>query len=220
MRPLRHLVTTLIAILIAVGVVIPVVTHLAPVVGREVFAVRGGSMDPGIPMGALVIIGERPTSELGPADVITWKGDNGVRVTHRIVDAVHRDGELMFQTHGDANESPDGSLVPARAVVGAVEISIPLAGYVLMLLSTPSGLLSWLSFGLALLVADTLLASPPARRATGWPIHFVGVTVEGDDLGVLDVMLRCSEGDHRACPETDIAAAPEHGAGGRTFATA
>jgi len=36
-------------------------------------------------------------------------------------------------------------------------------------------------------------------KGTGWPIHFEGVTVHGDDLSPLDDMLRCAEGDHSRC---------------------
>jgi len=97
-----------------------------------------------------------------------------------------------------------------------------------MIMSTPTGLISWLSFGLALLATDALLAGmisdaqrpPPSgapanrrrgwvgrrlgrTRGTGWPVHFEGVTARAEDLAILDDMRRCADGDHSACV-TDV----------------
>lgn len=230
MRPLRLTLSALIGMLIAFGILVPAASILAPAVGRQVFAIRGQSMAPAIPMGAAIVVVERPISELRAGDVVTWRAANGAFVTHRVLQVVEETGELFVQTQGDANDSPDPSAVPEDAIVGVVDSWVPVAGYALILMSTPTGLISWLSFGLALLATDALLAGmtpvtdaqrprEPARsdrfarleglwrrlrllrrpKGTGWPIHFEGVTVLGDDLSLLADMLRCSEGDHRAC---------------------
>jgi hypothetical protein len=77
---------------------------------------------------------------------------------------VEENGELLLQTKGDANDSPDPSAVPASAFVGVVDGWVPAAGYGMILMSTPTGLISWLSFGLAMLVADAYIASLMKER--------------------------------------------------------
>jgi signal peptidase I len=183
-------------------------------------------MAPTIPLGAAIIVVERPVADLEIGDVVTWQAVNGAYVTHRVVGFVEENGEVLVQTKGDANDSPDAAAVPGSSIVGVVDAWVPVAGYALIIMSTPTGLISWLSFGLALLATDALLAgmtpvtdTQPARTdryaraerlwrrlrsargtsGSGWPIHFEGVTVLGDDLSPLDDMLRCAEGDHRRC---------------------
>jgi len=244
MRPLRLILSALIGMLIAFGILVPAASILAPAVGRQVFAIRGQSMAPIIPMGAAIIVVERPISELRVGDVVTWRAANGAYVTHRVLQVVEENGELFVQTKGDANDSPDPSAVPEDAIVGVVDSWVPLAGYALIMMSTPTGLVSWLSFGLALLAADALLAGmtpvpDPAKapnrsrfghverlwrrlrgkKGTGWPIHFLGITVLGDDLSTFENMSRCADGDHRNCateirPRADVIAHSD-GAGAR-----
>lgn len=173
MRWVRYLLGTLTAVIIAVGVLLPLATRVAPALGHQIVAVRGGSMEPAIPLGALIIVTPRDPADLVTGDIITWRGDNDVWVTHRIVEIFEGDGARHFRTQGDANPSPDGALVPQRAVIGSVDTWVPGLGYALLMLATPTGVISWLSFGLALLVADSLLTGartqtppdPPRRDA-------------------------------------------------------
>ena len=234
MRPLRFTLSALIGVLIAFGILVPAASILAPAIGREVFAIRGQSMSPTIPMGAAIVVVERPIDEIDVGDIVTWRAANGAYVTHRVIQIVEENGQPFFQTKGDANDSPDPSAVPADAMVGVVEAWVPAAGYALIMMSTPTGLVSWLSFGLALLATDALLAGTagtdapqpavPKRqpagmsrlarleslsegvrrrlrrsKGTGWPVHWEGVTVDGNDLSPLEDMARCAEGDHRNC---------------------
>ena len=234
MRWLRYLFGTLTATMIAVGVALPLATHVAPMVGYDLFAVRGRSMEPTIPLGSLIVVNHRNPGELVPGEIITWEGQNGVWVTHRIVEVIPGDGLLQFRTQGDASNAPDGALISENLVLGTVSATIPTLGYALLMLSTPSGIISWLSFGLALLLADglvaaerTVMAPNPSRRRAGhqllhliwrdrtpepqWPMHFTGITIMGDDPALIADMVRCAEGDHTAC-RTD--ASPRSGVAG------
>lgn len=163
---IRHLLGLLIVLLIGIGIATPAATMLAPMLDRELFAIRGSSMTPTIPKGALSIVSERPASEVRVGDVVTWRGDNGVYVTHRVTELLEADGQRYVRTKGDANATADPEPVPERAIVGVVEAWVPLVGYALLVLATPSGLVAWLSFAMALLVLDSLLgaATPHAPR--------------------------------------------------------
>ena len=77
----------------------------------------------------------------------------------------------FLQLRGDANASPDPVLVAASRVVGRADFSLPLAGVLLAMLTTPSGLLAVLALFAAGLVGIWLLEdlvgdrSPEPRNA-------------------------------------------------------
>jgi signal peptidase len=153
-------------IVVVVGLVVSALaTRLAPVAGREIFVIRGASMAPAIPLGAAIVVRPTPPGDIGPGALVTFRGTNGVVVTHRVVEAVVDQGERLFRTKGDANATIDGFLVPEGAVVGTVELQAPLLGYVLAMLAQPSGLLS-LSSGViaAALLLLSLEDAAAARR--------------------------------------------------------
>lgn len=115
-------------------------THLA-----TTFAIRGGSMEPAIPFGSLIV--DEPVSDdaLRVGDVVTARADNGVVVSHRISRIAEVGGERYLEMKGDANPTPDPVLVPTRAVIGRVALSLPYLGFLAVMLGTPSGLLSLLA---------------------------------------------------------------------------
>ena len=144
-----------------------VVSHVAPHTGHTLLIIRGASMEPAIPLGALVAIREVDPQSVGVGDVVTTRADNGVLVTHRVADIVDPGAERLLRLRGDANPTPDAALVPAAAVVGRVSSFTPLAGYALFLLSVPSGILTCLSMLGALLLAYWLVEDMElAARAT------------------------------------------------------
>jgi signal peptidase len=140
--------------------------------GRTVFVIRGGSMEPMIPLGSLILVAPRDASALAVGDVVTVRADNGVVYTHRIRRVLEDGPARRFELQGDANASPDGRLVPARAVIGRADVHIPFAGYLTALLATPSGVVSVIATLGCLLLAIWLLedlerGSRPARPGRG-----------------------------------------------------
>jgi len=129
-------------LLVLVGLIgLAALTHLA-----STFVIRGGSMEPGIPLGSLIVVAPVAAEAVQVGDVITIRADNGVVVTHRVTRAVELKGERYFEMKGDANPQPDPVLVPARAVVGRVATHLAWVGYFAVMLGTPSGLFSLLAF--------------------------------------------------------------------------
>lgn len=139
-------------------------TRLAPMLGREVFVIRGASMAPTIPLGAAIIVARTPAGPIVAGDIVTFRGTNGVVVTHRVVEAIVNDGEHLFRTKGDANASLDSFLVPEGALVGVVEGSLPLAGYLMAMMAQPSGILSLATGLVAWSFALSIVEAQPARR--------------------------------------------------------
>lgn len=116
-----------------------ILTHVAQLSGRQLFIVGGGSMEPGIPIGSLVFVSPTDANTVAIGNVITVRADNGVVFTHRVVRVVDLADGRYYATKGDANQSPDASLVPARAIVGTADTFVPVAGYLQQYLSTTAG---------------------------------------------------------------------------------
>ncbi len=125
--------------------------------GYQTFVIRGGSMAPAIPLGALAVTQPVDTGSLVIGDVITIRAANAVIYTHRIVAITGTGAERQFQVRGDANATPDAALVPASAVIGRVSLFAPGLGYLTAMLSMPSGILSILSSLGSLLMSFWLL---------------------------------------------------------------
>jgi signal peptidase I len=151
--------------LLAVLVGFSLFTHIAQLTGDQLFIVGGGSMEPSIPIGSLVVVARTDPMTVAVGDVVTIRADNGVVVTHRITRLVDLTGGRFFELKGDANQSPDGSLVPARAMVGAVQGYVPYAGYAQAFLSSGSGEIGTLAVLGGLFLGYLLLemAERPAR---------------------------------------------------------
>jgi signal peptidase len=138
---------------LAVVVLMALATNLGPRFGLEVFAIRGGSMTPTIPLGAAVIAVRTPPDAIRVGDIVTIRADNGVVYTHRVVEVDASETDHWLRTRGDANETADAAPVPVGSVIGVVDQTIPLAGYLIVMLGTPAGIVSVLAAAVALLLA-------------------------------------------------------------------
>jgi signal peptidase I len=116
--------------------------HLAPLTGRQLFIIGGGSMEPSIPIGSLVVVSPIGEMTVAAGDVVTVRADNGVVVTHRVSRVLDLPEGRSFEMKGDANQAADGGVVPSRAIVGAATHYVPLAGYAQTFLSTVPGILA------------------------------------------------------------------------------
>jgi len=100
------------------------------VLGFSAAVVTGGSMAPAIPMGALILIEPVVPASITVGDVITFTLPDRL-ITHRVIAITHDDAGLQLVTKGDANEAADPVAIRAGAAVGAVRLTVPLAGYAL-----------------------------------------------------------------------------------------
>ncbi len=92
------------------------------------------SMDPAIPLGAVVVVKKEPHYQIG--DIISYysKLNNEVIVvTHRVFNIAGN----VYITKGDANYFPDKELVRPRLVIGRVYLVINKLGYLLEFSRTP-----------------------------------------------------------------------------------
>jgi signal peptidase I len=163
----RRAADTALVVVVLVAMFGLVVGRLVPMTGRSTFVVAGGSMEPAIPLGAAVIVEPVRPNDLAVGDIVTLRsGPTRAVFTHRIIRVAELDGQVVIETKGDANGTADPSLTPASAVVGRVSMAIPFAGFLVALLSIPSGVLFVIALGAVLLLISWLLDAPEAVPAS------------------------------------------------------
>jgi signal peptidase I len=147
------------ALIVLVGVVLGIVlaVNFGPAFGHELIVVRGGSMEPAIGLGSVIDVVHVQPADLRQGDVVTLKDAAGTLVSHRINRLVSTSDGLYIETKGDANNAPDAALVPVTQVVGRVDASVPKLGYLLYLLTLPTGILTLMCVALTMLFGIWLL---------------------------------------------------------------
>lgn len=102
------------------------------VAGLEPLTVLTGSMRPAIDPGDLVLVSRIRARDARPGQVITFRSPDGRdrTVTHRVVTATPRAGQIAFVTRGDANDAPELWSTDAAGRIGRVRAVVPRAGYV------------------------------------------------------------------------------------------
>lgn len=98
----------------------------------EVLVVRGGSMEPTIAVGSVLVI-DRASRSPVEGTITSFRQPDDSVVTHRVI-AVLR-GEYI--TKGDANERPDLDRRSPEDVLGTAVISIPYVGFAIHILRQP-----------------------------------------------------------------------------------
>lgn len=115
---------------------------IAPRFGWHLDIVRGGSMEPTIKVGSLIVIRPVQPQDVEIDDVITYRGstDSATVTTHRVIGVKGSDKSLTFLTKGDANEDPDAYTVAPENVLGRVLLNVPYVGYAMAYIRTPLGM--------------------------------------------------------------------------------
>ena len=181
-RGLRRVLDLALVLLVAAALAGVFFGRILPMLGPTTLVVRGPSMAPTIPIGALVVTTPVEAAALAVGDVVSIRvGSEQAVFTHRIVRVVPRQGEIWIETKGDANDISDPAIIPASSVVGRVSLTLPVLGYLVVLLSSLSGVLLLIGLVGVLLLGAWILDSveldeqeeaaqevapeaPPARR--------------------------------------------------------
>lgn len=97
------------------------------VLGYQIYEVQTGSMDPTLPVKSLILSKkvDAPT-DLSIGDIITFINSDGITVTHRIIDVVHTDGQIGYQTKGDnVQNSIDPEILKPEQVKAVYQMKLP-----------------------------------------------------------------------------------------------
>jgi len=150
---------------IAYYIVLVVITFFAllliisifPITGNiKILSVLSGSMEPTLHTGSVIIV--KPISNYKIGDVITFGPNTKTQtpVTHRISDMRVVDGNIIYITKGDANDSPDIREIQKKDIIGKVLFSVPFAGYAVDYAKKPFGFVLIIAIPAILIVYDEI----------------------------------------------------------------
>ena len=112
--------------------------EIPSVFGYKPFIVLSGSMETEIYKGDLIISKVVDPETLKVNDIIAFRDAEDTVTTHRIIEIVDRDGEKLFITKGDNNNSQDQNLVELKDVEGLYVLRIPGIGTFMNSLAEPT----------------------------------------------------------------------------------
>lgn len=117
-----------------------IVTANTPILfGIRSYVVQTGSMEPEIPVGSIILSIPQKTYQLG--DVVLFKDDESRIVAHRVSQSIIKDGQIFYQTKGDANNALDSKLAAGSMISGKQFFSIPSVGKISAFIKTIPGFL-------------------------------------------------------------------------------
>ena len=139
MKKALDIITTTLLILVVIFAVLIVGVRLF---GLEPYTVISGSMEPEYHVGSLIYVRKTSPNELENNMPITYTMNNGVVVTHRIIEVIEDEntGEVKYITKGDANDDADGTPVTFDRIIGRPVFHIPVLGYVSHFVQNPPGI--------------------------------------------------------------------------------
>lgn len=108
--------------------------------GYKFFVVLTGSMQHTLNIGDFIVSKEVPVEELEENDIISFKEESTV-ITHRIVKVEEENGEKLYTTKGDYNNTEDDNKVKFSNVEGKFVFRIPGMGKAILFLQSIWGII-------------------------------------------------------------------------------
>lgn len=109
------------------------------------YVIVSGSMEPIIKIRDAVVVRRCEEEDIKIDDVVTYRSLDdayyGILITHRVVNIEMQNGEKIFITKGDNNETIDRSPVKFSQIQGKVVMRIPKIGYLKDFLTSHEGLI-------------------------------------------------------------------------------
>jgi signal peptidase I len=150
----KVIVNTFLFALIALGIL--VVFSFVPVPGNfKIFTVQSGSMEPAIHTGSLIFV--KPEADYNVGDIITRRTeDPKITITHRIYAKNTIDGQIAFETKGDANDAPDGTKFTKDGIIGKEILKLPYIGYPVSYARTSQGIVLLIIIPAVIIIYDEI----------------------------------------------------------------
>ncbi|MFC2025455.1 signal peptidase I [Chloroflexota bacterium] len=118
----------------------------------------GSSMEPALHDGDALLVKHVDAAKVRVGDIVTLQHSSGERITHRVVRIEPRpQGGFLFQTKGDANQSPEWWVVAAEENIAVAFVRIPFMGRALDFIQTTAGGVTLVVNAIALLVILTMI---------------------------------------------------------------
>jgi signal peptidase len=138
-------------------------------VGLTSYVVMGGSSEPNVPIGSLVLVAPVPANAVRVGELVTVTLPEQT-LTHRVVAIEQSDGGEFFTLRDDATPSPDPVRVQTAPVVGRPWVAIPALGYAVnyaqaYALPITLGLIVWILFVFAVRALTPYMSTERRRLA-------------------------------------------------------
>lgn len=130
--------------------------------GWKPFIVLSGSMETEIYAGDLAVVKESESVKKG--DIIAFKTDEDLVITHRIVEVIKEDGQVKYITKGDNNNTEDQGYVLPEQIEGIYQFKVSRLGNLAMFIQTPIGMIAGLSIPLIILILLQIVDSKKDRE--------------------------------------------------------
>lgn len=162
MKTLKKILTIIVmiilcGILFASGVIL-VNSYIKPnevpsFFGWKPFIVLSGSMETQIMTGDIAVVKEIDTNNLKENDIIAFKDNEDIVITHRIVEIIREDdGKVKYKTKGDNNNIEDDGYVYPEQVEGIYKFRVGKLGNLALFIQTPVGMVVCISIPLIMLL--------------------------------------------------------------------
>lgn len=126
--------------------------------GYKPLTVLSGSMRPTFEPGDMVIVKQAKEEDIDIGSTITFKSqeNTGSYITHRVIEKSIIDGQTVFKTKGDANNTEDNGNVQVNQVVGVYAFKVPLAGYISQFARSKYGFIIFIIIPVGVLIAGEM----------------------------------------------------------------
>ncbi|MGD6966615.1 signal peptidase I SipW [Rossellomorea vietnamensis] len=128
------------------------------VFGYQLKTVLSGSMEPGIQTGSIIAV--KPGGDMErfvEGDVITYKQEENVLVTHRVMEVIKSGDQVMYRTKGDNNKTEDLEPVLSQNIVAEYSgFTIPYIGYFMDFTNSKNGAFLFIIPGILLMLFSGL----------------------------------------------------------------
>lgn len=128
-----NVVVVTLFIILALNLMTTKSDKLFEIIGFRSYTVLSGSMEPEFYPGDMVIIKHKNKTDIEVNDIVTYRDNDGVIITHRIIEKTAHG----YITKGDNNNVEDDDIVKPENIIGEVKFSIPRLGYLINFLSRP-----------------------------------------------------------------------------------
>ena len=155
---------TFVTLIVCLGILLLLSSFPKTNIGVKI--VQSGSMEPAIKTGSIVVIHQKTNYQVGDIITFFFNYRDTVPTTHRITEVSTEDGEVRYQTKGDANESQDPQLIEKEVVIGKVLFSVPYVGYILDFAKKPLGFTLIIGLPAAFVIFDEILKINAEVRKT------------------------------------------------------
>jgi signal peptidase len=125
---LYYLLIAVLCAVLFIGVRAKMNDTLPSVLGYTFFTVETGSMVPTLPIGCYIIVKEAEDPAAIPeGTVTTFRFEDGMIVTHRIIEVLETDDGVRYRTKGDnPDNDPDAELLSPDRVIGTLQLVVRL----------------------------------------------------------------------------------------------